>query len=131
MTSFTNAELDYLNGGERRLARLATIGADGTPHLSPVGFAHNPALDTIDIGGMNLEQTKKFRDIRRNDRVAVVIDDVLPPWQPRGVEVRGRAEAVTGTDPCIRIHPARIVSWGIESQALGDRHARTVTGASW
>jgi hypothetical protein len=37
---FTQEELDYLHGG-RRLARVATVGRDGTPHVVPSGFEHN------------------------------------------------------------------------------------------
>jgi pyridoxamine 5'-phosphate oxidase family protein len=35
----TEDELGYLRGG-RRLARLATVGADGTPRVVPVGWSH-------------------------------------------------------------------------------------------
>ncbi len=125
MSAFTEPELHYLLD-EPRLARIATVGIDGTPHIAPVGFAHNSELDTIDIGGRSLEQTKKYRDVQRTGRAAVVIDDVLPPWQPRGVEVRGRAEAVELPTPLIRIHPERIVSWGVHSGAMGERSSRTV-----
>jgi pyridoxamine 5'-phosphate oxidase family protein len=120
---FTEGELGYLLG-ERRLARIATVGRDGTPHVTPVGWAYNAELDTIDVGGHSVERTKKFRDAARSGRAAVVIDDVLPPWRPRGVEVRGRAEAVARPSALIRIHPERVVSWGIERQELGARHAR-------
>jgi pyridoxamine 5'-phosphate oxidase family protein len=124
VSAFTERELAYLQG-ERRLARLATVGADGTPHVAPVGW--RLADDgTIEVEGISLERTKKYRDIRATGRAAIVVDDVLPPWQPRGVEVRGRAEALAGPRPLIRIHPERVVSWGIESQRMGDRHARTV-----
>ena len=34
---FSEAELAYLEGG-RRLARIATVGRDGTPHVVPVGM---------------------------------------------------------------------------------------------
>jgi len=129
MSVFTDGELRYLLG-DRRLARIATVGKDGTPHIAPVGWSYNSELDTIDIGGHSLEKTKKYRDVMRNDRVAVVIDDVLPPWQPRAVEVRGRAEIVDRPDPLIRIHPERIVSWGIESKEMGQSHARTVTSGT-
>jgi hypothetical protein len=44
----------------------------------------------------------------------------------RGVEIRGRAEAISTPRPFIRIYPERIVSWGVESQAIGTRSARTV-----
>jgi pyridoxamine 5'-phosphate oxidase family protein len=58
----------------------------------------------------------------------VVIDDVLPPFQPRGIEVRGRADAIVGPPPLIRIHPHRIVSWGLDeaTRLPGHRNARDV-----
>jgi pyridoxamine 5'-phosphate oxidase family protein len=127
MTVFTDKELAYLTGA-RRLARIATVGKDGSPHVVPVGWSYNSADATIEIGGVDLEQTKKFRDIRRNGRAAIVIDDIasVDPWRVRGVEVRGRAEALSQPLPLIRIHPERVVSWGIESDAIGKRNARTV-----
>ena len=125
MSVFTEVELEYLTGG-RQLGRIATVGADGTPHVVPVGWIYNAASDTIDVGGYELESTKKFRDVARSGRAAIVIDDLLStdPWRPRGVEVRGRGEAITLPTPLIRIHPQRIVSWGL---AQG-RSARTVGG---
>jgi pyridoxamine 5'-phosphate oxidase family protein len=125
MSVFTEEELRYLLS-ERRLARLATVGFDGTPHVAPVGWSYNGDHDSIDIGGKRLEATKKYRDVARTGRAAVVIDDVLPPWQPRGVEVRGRAEAVAEPTPLIRVHPERVISWGIHSDVVGERHARRV-----
>jgi pyridoxamine 5'-phosphate oxidase family protein len=119
MRAFTEEELRYLLG-ERRLARLATVGKDGTPHVAPVGWTYNAELGTIDIGGHDMANTKKYRDVRRTGRGAVVIDDVLSPWRPRGIEVRGWAEAVDRERPLIRIHPERIVSWGIS-----DRHGHS------
>jgi pyridoxamine 5'-phosphate oxidase family protein len=123
--SFTQAELAYLTG-EPRLARLATVGRDGMPHVAPVGWSYNPELGTIEIGGHDFTRTKKFRDVAGTGRAAIVVDDVLPPWQARGVEVRGVAEAIDGPRPLIRLHPRRIVSWGLESTNLGARHARDV-----
>ncbi|MDQ3678955.1 MAG: PPOX class F420-dependent oxidoreductase [Actinomycetota bacterium] len=113
MSAFTENELSYLLG-ERRLARLATVGRDGTPHVTPVGWSYNADDDTMEVGGISLERTKKYRDVRQTSRASLVVDDVLPPWQPRGVEVRGRAEAVDQPTALIRIHPERVVSWGIE-----------------
>lgn len=123
MSVFTQAELRYLAGG-RQLGRIATVGADGTPHVVPVAWIYNAARDTIDIGGNELEESKKFRDVARSGRAAIVIDDLgsIEPWRPRAVEVRGRAEAIALPTPLIRIHPERIVSWGLE----GRPSARTV-----
>ena len=108
MSVFTPRELAYLQG-ERRLARIATVGNDNTPH-----------------GGIRLEKTKKYRDVQATGRAAIVIDDLAStdPWRPRGIEVRGRADALESA--LIRIHPERIVSWGIESRAIGERHSRAV-----
>jgi pyridoxamine 5'-phosphate oxidase family protein len=123
VTVFSREELDYL--AEGHLGRLATIGADETPHVVPLGWTYNPALDTIDVGGRDFARTRKFRNVRANPNVALVIDDVLPPWQPRAVMVRGRAEALreaTGADgqpvgPVIRIYPREVISWGLSSTA--------------
>lgn len=75
-----------------------------------------------------MERTKKYRDIRRTGRAAVVIDDIVSvsPWRVRGVEIRRWAETVHQPAPLIRIHPERIRSWGIENERLGQRRARTV-----
>jgi pyridoxamine 5'-phosphate oxidase family protein len=129
MSAFTDRELDYLSERRpERLGRIATVGKDDTPHVVPVGWRFNSELDSIDVGGMNLARTKKFKDVRRNGRASIVIDELesIDPWRPRGIEVRGRAEAIEGERPLIRIHPERIVSWGLESEALGERHSRAV-----
>jgi pyridoxamine 5'-phosphate oxidase family protein len=125
MSSFTDAELAYLHS-ERRLARLATVGPDGTPHVTPVGmWTLDPDTEIIEVTGHDFAATKKFRDIARTHRAAIVIDDMTPePWQPRGVEVRGRAEALTDPQPAIRIHPERIIGWGLDDP--NRRNARNV-----
>ena len=117
MSVFTHAEIRYLAGG-RQLGRIATVGADGTPHVVPVAWIYNAARDTIDVGGSELERTKKFRDVKRTGRAAIVIDDLesTDPWRPRGIEIRGRGEAIAMPTPMIRIHPERIVTWGIEAR---------------
>lgn len=119
---FSDDELSYL--AERRLGRLATIDPHGRPHVVPLGWSYNQALDTIDIGGRDFAKTRKFRNARANPKVTLVIDDVLPPWRPRAVMVRGDAETLTGTvggdEPLgaiIRIHPIEVISWGLEASA--------------
>jgi pyridoxamine 5'-phosphate oxidase family protein len=121
MSAFSDAELGYLTG-EGRLGRLATIDEHGQPHVVPVGWSYNPDLDTIDIGGRDFAATRKFRNVRATGKAAIVIDDVLPPWRPRAVQIRGTAEALDDTTPAggklaapiIRISPAKVVSWGLE-----------------
>jgi pyridoxamine 5'-phosphate oxidase family protein len=125
MSVFTDAELKFLRG-ERRLARIATVGPDGMPHVTPVGWSLDRDGEIVEVSGHDFAATKKFRDVARTGRAAIVIDEVLPPWKPRGVEIRGRAEALIEPAPRIRIHPTRIVSWGLDDTE-GDRRAHSLS----
>jgi pyridoxamine 5'-phosphate oxidase family protein len=122
--AFTDAETAYL--GSQPLGRLATVQPDGSPQVKPVGFRVNPGLGTIDVTGFNLTSSQKFRNVRRNGHAALVVDDITStdPWRVRFLEIRGTAEALDeGTDggPLIRIHPTRILSFGVE-QPPGEPH---------
>jgi pyridoxamine 5'-phosphate oxidase family protein len=116
MSAFSNAELAYLS--DQPLGRIATSQADGTLQVSPVGFRHNPELDTIDISGHGMATSRKFRNIADNGRVAFVVDDLasVRPWRPRCLEIRGHGEVVDDSPagPLIRIYPERIISFGID-----------------
>jgi len=141
MSTFTDKELEYLSG--QRLARIATADATGAPHVTPVGFrlAENGAA--IDVGGRGFGSSKKYRDLKVNPRVAIVIDDLVgvDPWTPRGMEVRGQAELHDtggaerfgrGRDEAwVRIVPERVLSWGIEAPLFteGSQTARSIPRA--
>ena len=123
MSVFSEAEMSYL--AESRLGRLATIDAHGRPHVVPLGWSYNHVLDAIDIGGRDFAKTAKFRNARANPKVTLVIDDVVPPWRPRAVMVRGDAQTLTEAvgangEPLgaiIRIRPVQILSWGLGTDA--------------
>ena len=123
MSVFTPAEVAYLQG--QSLGRLATVGRDAQPHVVPMAFRVNPDLGTIDIGGYRITETKKYRDAAGNPRVAFVVDDIAStdPWRVRMIEIRGEAELLESggkeimpgfEDAFLRVHPRRIVSFGIE-----------------
>ena len=106
---------------------MATVDKKGDLHVVPVGFRYNPEHDTIDIGGHNIVPTKKFRDALVHGRIAFVVDDVLPPWKPRFVEIRGTVKHHTeggkaigrGFVPDIlRLTPTYIVSIGINDDVV-------------
>jgi pyridoxamine 5'-phosphate oxidase family protein len=135
MSRFTPEEIAYLQS--QLLGRLATVGANGDPHVVPVGFRYNPDLDAIDIGGHGIAGSKKYRDAARAGRAAFVVDDLVStdPWTPRMITVRGRAEtAPTGgqdiqpffAPEVIRVFPERIVSFGINAEGFA-ADARSVT----
>jgi len=125
MSKFTPEEIAYLQS--QRLGRLATVSEKGEPHVVPVSFRYNPEQDSIDIGGHNIVPTKKYRDAVRYGRVAFVVDDVLPPWKPRMIEVRGTVEGLPEGGKAIveafspeilRITPTRIISFGLNSDIV-------------
>jgi pyridoxamine 5'-phosphate oxidase family protein len=125
VSRFTPKEIEYLQS--HRLGRMATIGANGDPHVVPLSYRYNPEHDTIDLGGHNLVSTKKYRDALRYGRVAFVVDDVLPPWRPRLVEVRGTVQAFAegGTainqnfaPAILRLTPTYIVSMGVNDDVV-------------
>ncbi len=120
--SFTPAQLAYL--AEQTLGRLATVDPSGAPQNNPVSFRYNAELGTIDIGGHGMGASRKYRNLRTNDQVSFVVDDIASfrPWRVRCVEIRGHAETLTGQPPAvpgfsgeiIRIHPRRVLSFGLE-----------------
>lgn len=124
MTAFSEAERAYL--ASQRLGRMATVDPHGQPQANPVGYRLQDD-GTILIGGYAMGRTKKWRNLRENPRIALVVDDIvsLRPWKVRGVDVRGEAELLVGphdlgahlSEELIRIHPHRIHSWGLEDDA--------------
>src|SRR5579859_1134555 len=135
MSVFTDKELEYLAG--RQLGRIATTGPDGQPHVVPTSFRYNPEQDAIDVGGFRMSQTKKLRDVQRTGRASIVVDDVLPPWQPRMIEIRGTATVIPSggkafgeqfEDTIVRIQPTRIISFGIDPGSSA-ANARTVVAS--
>ena len=143
MSVFTEEEIEYLRS--QTLARIATVGPDGHPHVIPVTFWFNEELDTIDIGGIAFGEGKKWRDAKQNPKVTFLLDDTFGSGkdrQARALEVRGQAELhETGGNEInprfpnfapqfFRIRPKRIVSWGLDEAATGrgfQRNARTVS----
>lgn len=129
MAVFTERELAYLR--DQRLGRLATVRPNGTVQNNPVGFGYNERLQTIDIGGRNMAASQKFRNVAAGSKVSFVVDDIasVDPWRFRCLEIRGDAEALTDpTDsaghvdgPIIRIHPRRIISFGLDGDSHGTR----------
>jgi pyridoxamine 5'-phosphate oxidase family protein len=114
-TAFNEIEQRFLTSWHRSLGRVATVGRDGTPHVVPSGWTYNEALGTLDITGRDVQATKKFRDVARTGRAAIVIDGIAEGegWNPWAIEIAGRAEAIDGPPALIRIRPERVRSWGL------------------
>jgi pyridoxamine 5'-phosphate oxidase family protein len=125
--TLTDAEQRFLTRQAR--GYLSTIGSDGTPQVKPLGFTYNAVLGTIDIAGFNMSLSAKYRNIQANPRVAFVVDEVTEASMEGAhfLEIRGTAEAVTGTastdahlaPEIIRIHPRRVIAYNVDPDDPG------------
>ena len=77
--------LAFLQSEPPRTAKVATVRADGSPHLAPVWMAldastaegDNPLGDIVFNTGVD---TVKGRTLRRDPRVTICVDDERPPF---------------------------------------------------
>jgi pyridoxamine 5'-phosphate oxidase family protein len=124
---FTEAEERFLARQVR--GHLATLDAQGLPQVKPLGFTCNASLGTIDIGGFNMANSAKYRNVKAHPDVAFVVDEVTAPTMEGAhfLEIRGHAETAIGPeDPTghlapeiIRIRPRRIVSFNVDPDKPG------------
>jgi len=120
---FSENEIAYLKS--QRLARIATVAADGQPDAVPVSFEFDGRY--FYVSGRNPTHTRKYRNLRAgNNKVALVVDDLesVQPWKPRGIRIYGTAEFVEwegrfGLKTTMRITPHTSWSWGIEPHVEG------------
>jgi PPOX class probable F420-dependent enzyme len=59
-----------------RAAKAATVRPDGRPHITPVWFD----LDGDDLVFTTWHTTVKARDLRRDPRISLCVDDERPPF---------------------------------------------------
>lgn len=126
--TFSEAEISYLRA--QRLARLATVSADGQPDVVPVGFEFDGRY--VYVGGIDPVKTRKFRNVRAgNIKVALVVDDLVSasPWTPRYLRIYGNAELVErsgqfGQAAYMRITPT--ISWSFNLEGLPFGHDREI-----
>ncbi|OZF42962.1 PPOX class F420-dependent enzyme [Rhodococcus sp. 14-2470-1b] len=82
-----------------RIANLATIGRDGTPHLVAMWYA----LVDGEIWFETKAKSQKAVNLRRDARVTVLVEDGLTYDALRGVSIEGRAEIVDDADAITKV----------------------------
>ncbi len=98
---FSAAELEFLRS--QRIARLASVGPSGWPHVVPVMYTMNDdgSLD-FDVDGV------KLRNLAHESRAAMVVDAMGPR---RGVAMQGLVELIAPERA--RLRPSRRFAWGL------------------
>lgn len=100
----------FLEALPARTGKLATVRADGRPHVAPVWFALDRSTAGADspVGDLvlNTDATSvKGRNIRHDPRVALCVDDDRPPFTFVTVE----GVATVGEDPDELLHWATVI----------------------
>ena len=94
---------------EERTCRVATVGADGTPHNSALWYV----WDGTDLWLNSVVKSQRWTNLVRDPRVSVLVDGGHDFLQLRGVELIGRVEVVgevprTGLDDPVLVEPERM-----------------------
>ncbi len=118
---FSDKDRAYLKS--QRLARIATVSKNLQPDVAPVGYEFDG--EYFYVGGRVMTFTFKYKNVRSNPKVAIVIDDVesVDPWRPRGIRIHGVGDLVkrrgyAGEGEYIRIRPEKVRSWGIDQPVV-------------
>jgi len=132
---FTKREISFLL--DNVVCRVATSHND-IPHIVPVNYIHENHFIyfATDYG------TKKYRNLQKNKRIAVIVDVYNTSLNNKALLIQGTAELIErgnefkrmykifekkfewvridpwkeGEAPFVKVHPAKKVSWGLEEQ---------------
>jgi len=80
---------------ERKSLQVATIGADGAPHLTTLWFV----IVDGEIAFETFTKSQKIVNLKRDPRIAVLVEDGIKYNELRGVAINGRA--VLHDDPAV------------------------------
>jgi PPOX class probable F420-dependent enzyme len=94
-----------------RTGKLSTVRADGSPHVTPIWFL----LDGDDVVFNTGKESVKGRNLARDGRAALCVDDDRPPFD--FVVLQGRAELSEDLDD-VRLWAARL-----GARYMGDERA--------
>jgi PPOX class probable F420-dependent enzyme len=94
-----------------RVARLATVSADGRPHLVPVTFAvsDDRIVSAVDAKPKTTRSLRRLANIQANPLVAVLADDYSEDWS-RLWWARADGEALIVSDPAAMAGPLELLA---------------------
>jgi len=76
--------------GSQRTCRVATVGRDGSPHVSALWFVWNGGVLWLN----SVVKSQRWANLQRSPRVSVLVDDGDDYGELRGVELLGTVEVV-------------------------------------
>ncbi len=99
-----------MNLAAGRVARLATVGADGRPHVVPICFAldGDTLVSAVDEKPKSTRRLRRLANIEANPWVEVVIDHWDEDWSRLWwVRLAGRAEIVERDERALELLQAK------------------------
>ena len=120
-SELSDVERAWLAATPASLARIATVDAEGMPHVVPGGWSFDPATVELVLGGRDVLGTVRAKHVRATGRAAVVIDGLAPGpgWAPWAFIVRGRAR-VDEAGGTLRVALDQVTSWGLDQVVAED-----------
>lgn len=105
-----------------RVARLATAGADGQPHLVPVAFAvdDDTVYSVTDAKPKRTTALRRLANVRENPRVSMLVDHYEDHWDALWwARADGRARVLEPAEPEARHAIALLVARYPQQTATG------------
>jgi PPOX class probable F420-dependent enzyme len=102
---------------ERRIASVATVSPDGTPHLTSVWFLYED--DTLYLAIQS--SSAKGKNLARNPKIAVMID-VRVSYEEVGLTAIGEAEIISGDEAKLivkRVHEKYLTADALKDARVG------------
>lgn len=124
---FTSEEIAYLRS--QPVARLATLGSSEQPDVVPLSFEYDGTHFWVGGVGLQVLQTRKFRNITAGRRkVSLVVDDLVSfdPFIARAIRVYGIADdpvervGLAGPGIYCRITPTVSWAWNMSGEPVGE-----------
>jgi nitroimidazol reductase NimA-like FMN-containing flavoprotein (pyridoxamine 5'-phosphate oxidase superfamily) len=95
--SFTDLEIKFLQNNE--VCRVATVSRDKIPHVVPVCYVF---LENLIFFATDYD-TKKYRNLKNNKNVGLVVDDYRPP-NNKALVITGIADIIERGGDFTRIY---------------------------
>ena len=115
MNTFTPEVRAFLMSGTRTIT-LATVRADGRPHVAPVWFVLDGDTIVFNTG----ENTIKGKNLRRDPRVCLCTDDSNPPFA--FAQIEGTVEL--SADPDELLYWATRIGGRYMGEALAESYGK-------
>ncbi|GHA84368.1 pyridoxamine 5'-phosphate oxidase family protein [Streptomyces termitum] len=122
----TPQELDSFLS-EQRTCRVASVSADGRPHVSALWYA----WDGTSLWLYSITRSRRWSELRADPRISVLVDDGVEYGELRGAELSGTAvfvgEAPRTGEPCPELDAMERLfaakNFGLEAMPHDGRHA--------